>query len=97
MDRAAESIAEGGGKYMTSEGTYRHLNMLENWFPKLSASSLLACPHLTRVLLQRKVGTHLSQKMVSIHPVVRHYLLPGVSHVIRAQAGVPPTGWYTGH
>jgi len=32
-DRVAESIAQGGGTYMTSEDLYRHLNMLENLVP----------------------------------------------------------------
>ena len=32
--RMAESIAQGGETYMTSENMYHHLNMLENLVPK---------------------------------------------------------------
>ncbi|KAF9784373.1 hypothetical protein BJ322DRAFT_844894 [Thelephora terrestris] len=34
VNRAAESILQSGGRYMTSEDMYRHLNMLENLVPK---------------------------------------------------------------
>jgi hypothetical protein len=59
VDRAAESIAQDGRTYMTSEDMYCHLNKLENLLSQTVCPSLLACLLLTQVLLQNVAGTRL--------------------------------------
>jgi hypothetical protein len=59
VNRAAESIVQGGGTYMTSKDMYRHLNMLENLVPKAVRLFSLDRRHLTQVLLQNEAGARL--------------------------------------
>ena len=75
-DRVAESIAQGGGIYMTSEDMYRHLNMLENLVPK-TVRLYPASPSLPCSIATTERGGR--------PPMDRRYLLPGVGHAVRQQ------------
>ena len=56
MDRAAKSVAQDSGTYMTSEEMYRHLNMLANLIskPVCFLSATVAPLHLAYALLQNR-------------------------------------------
>ena len=72
---AAESIAQGGETYMTSENMYQHLNMLENLVPRTVRLYSTRCPPCSCAITER--GGH--------SPIDRCHLLSGVGHVIKQE------------
>jgi hypothetical protein len=74
-NRVAESVAQGGEAYMTSENMYYHLNMLENLVPRTVRLYSGSCSPSSSLRATIERGGR--------SPMDRRHLLSGVDHVIR--------------